>query len=88
MTVSGNLTVIAPKDFLKALDTFEKSQKKKTRQAAPDVCATYALVKPILTGILPFLNFIPSIGPRIVAAVSARLRPAAIERWKGWRTPR
>lgn len=56
--------------FLKALDAFERSNKTKTR-APVDVCATYTLVKPVLAGILPFLTLIPSVGPRIVAAIKA-----------------
>jgi hypothetical protein len=57
------------KKFLKALDDFEK--KPKTLKGVPDVCATYKQVKPILAGVLPFLGFIPGVGPRIVNAISA-----------------
>jgi hypothetical protein len=61
------------KSFLKALDNFEAKHvsKKGAKAAAPDVCGTYKLVKPILEGILPFLVFIPGVGARIVPAIKA-----------------
>ena len=61
------------KALLKALDKFEAKQKVKGgKMTAPvDVCATYALVKPILAYTVGFLGFIPGIGPRIATAIRA-----------------
>lgn len=61
------------KSFLLALDNFEKRKlpMKAVKGAAPDICGTYKLVKPILSGLLPFLAFIPGVGPRVVAAIKA-----------------
>jgi hypothetical protein len=61
------------KSFLKALDNFEAKHvsKKGAKAAAVDICGTYKLVKPVLAGLLPFLAFIPGVGPRIVAPIKA-----------------
>ncbi len=61
------------KVLLKALDKFEAKQKLKPgKMSAPvNVCGTYSLVKPILQGVVPFLNFIPGVGPRIATAIRA-----------------
>jgi hypothetical protein len=57
---------------MKALDNFEaRKPLKAARGAALDVCGTYKAVKPILAGILPFLAFIPGVGPRVVGAIKA-----------------
>ena len=58
------------KSLFNALDNFEAKQKS-LKAPAPNVCATYELVKPVLAGILPFLGFIPGIGARIVNAIRA-----------------
>lgn len=64
--------IIPSRQFFKALDNFESKQKSLKASKTPvDVCATYKQVKPILQGVLPFLSFIPGVGPRIVAAISA-----------------
>lgn len=66
------INTLESKSFLKALDNFEKYQKRiKASKTPVDVCATYKQVKPILQYVLPFLSFIPGVGPRIVAAISA-----------------
>ncbi|GEM_PF-3905075 len=36
-----------------------------------DLCSTYATVRPVFEGVLPFLKAIPGIGPRIGTAIEA-----------------
>lgn len=55
--------------LLAALENFEL--KHKGTRAAPDVCSTWILVRPILVALLPFLGLIPLYGVRIVRAVTA-----------------
>ena len=59
---------MANQDFSQALINFEKTVGAK--EGALDLCGIYKVVKPILTGILPFIKLLPS-GVTIAAAITA-----------------
>lgn len=64
--------------LLKALDEFEAHGRAHSKEAIVgakhvNICETYKLVKPVLSGILPFLGLIPIIGHRVVPAIQALL---------------
>ncbi len=68
------MKLLTSKEFLNALDKFEakqKSMKASKIQTSTDVCATYKLARPVLASILPFLGFIPGVGPRVVNVINA-----------------
>lgn len=54
--------------FLQALDDVETLQVSTTASTA-DICNVYKKVKPVLTGILPFIELIPVWGKRAAAAI-------------------
>jgi hypothetical protein len=58
------------KEFEHAIDEFKAAS---TNPAAmgTSVCSVYQKVRPILTGILPFLKLIPKFGETIAAALTA-----------------
>lgn len=55
--------------FAQALDAFKAAKLNPTAESF-DICAVYKTVKPILTGILPFLKLIPGIGQTISEAIT------------------
>jgi hypothetical protein len=57
--------------FMDALAEFEKAPTVASAVSTKDVCSTYAKVKPILQGILPFIEFIPRIGKPSATAIRA-----------------
>jgi hypothetical protein len=57
--------------FMNALAEFEKAPAVAKAVSTTDVCGTYAKVKPILQGILPFIQFIPRIGKPSATAIQA-----------------
>ena len=60
------------KAFMEAISEFEASGMAKTEAlAGVDVCGIYKKVKPILTGILPFIKLIPGFGATAAAAIGA-----------------
>jgi hypothetical protein len=66
------------KEFLAALDSFGAPQQGAGASVAAtaniDICGTYNQVKPILTGILPFIKLIPVIGSKAYTAISALMQ--------------
>lgn len=62
-------------DLMKALDDWDSHHltihKSGVVGAGIDICKTYALAKPVLVAILPFLSFIPVVGSRIVPVLQA-----------------
>jgi hypothetical protein len=58
--------------FMDAISEFEASGLTAAAAAtAPDICAIYKKVKPILNGILPFIKLIPVFGATAAAAITA-----------------
>jgi hypothetical protein len=66
------------KEFLAALDSFGAAQQGTGANVAAtaniEICVTYNKVKPILTGLLPFIKAIPVYGPKVYAAISALMQ--------------
>ena len=59
-------------EFLAALENFRETQ---TVDAAKlDICGTYNQVKPILTGVLPFIKLIPGIGTGVYNAINSLMQ--------------
>ena len=56
-------------EFIKAIEEYEKFAHS-AEFSKLDICAIYKKVKPILTGILPFLKLIPKFGSIIAAAIT------------------
>ena len=58
-------------DFLQAIAAFDPTLALTSTAAAPDICEIYKKVRPILLGLLPFIEAIPSIGKAIALAIRA-----------------
>jgi subtilisin family serine protease len=63
-------TMSQEEQFMRALAAFEEPTADVTA-AGVDVCGTYAKVKPVLQGILPFIRLIPRIGKPAAKAIEA-----------------
>jgi hypothetical protein len=61
---------MADQTFLQAVQAFEAASATK-EGIGTDVCGVYGKVKPILSGILPFLRLIPVYGATVAAAITA-----------------
>ena len=61
---------MANQAFMQAIQDFEASGVS-AKDIGTDVCGVYKKVKPILTGILPFLKLIPVYGGTVAAAITA-----------------
>ena len=57
--------------FMKALAAFEQGEARPAAMSPVDLCSVYAKVKPVLQGILPFIELIPRIGKPAAAAIKA-----------------
>jgi hypothetical protein len=66
---------MADESFLQAIEEFKAFQGSKEALAL-DICGVYKKVKPILSGILPFLKLIPVYGGTVVAALTALMAAA------------
>jgi hypothetical protein len=61
------------KSFMDAIKAFEASGIGTGAASAQalDICGVYKVVKPILTGILPFIKLIPGFGGTVATAITA-----------------
>lgn len=61
---------MSDKAFMQAIEAFEASPVS-AQDVGADICGIYKKVKPILSGILPFLKLIPVYGATVAAAITA-----------------
>jgi hypothetical protein len=63
--------------FVQAIEDFKAT--KTNALGVGDICTVYKVVKPILSGVLPFLKLIPKIGETIAEALTALM--AALDKF-------
>jgi hypothetical protein len=61
---------MSDESFVRAIEAFKAFQVSPEANAV-DICGIYKKVKPILTGVLPFLKLIPVYGSTVAAALTA-----------------